>query len=237
MSSVHLLFNDDPPCFNVLLLRSTSLGELSSSSYNSGTVGQLVTLWTLANCSSRNILQHEFPDSPMVFIDTCLGQSGHRLFSAYKLLDEARRDYQTGVKYTKLKSARKSTTDFRPENIEILINDLDGDFERAEILRELQAARRAKVKAEAKLRAELAAQLEEEENEKKAQAEGTMQECGCCFGDYPRNRMIHCDSDSIHWFCRGCALRNAETEVGQSKYELTCMSMDGCSARFSLSQR
>jgi TRIAD3 protein (E3 ubiquitin-protein ligase RNF216) len=174
----------------------------------------------------------------MSFIDASLSQSGHRLFSAYQLLDEANRTYDPATSgYTKIKNARKSHTDFRAENIEILLRNPTGDRERAEVLRELQAARRVKAKAEARRQAERAAQIEEEANEAKAQAEGTMSECGCCFGDYPLNRMVHCDAESMHWFCRGCALRNAETEVGQSKYELCCMSMDGCNARFTVSQR
>lgn len=127
--------------------------------------------------------------------------------------------------------------DFREENIEAILNAPAGDAERNETLRELRAARKFKAKAEAKREAERVAVLEEEENERRAQAEGTMKECLCCFGDYPLNRMIHCDADEMHWFCRRCALRNAETEVGQSKYELSCMSMEGCDACFSMSQR
>lgn len=174
----------------------------------------------------------------MAFIDATLSQSGHRLFSAYQLLDEANRTYDPLTSgYTKIQKPRKAHTDFGEESIEVLLNDPTRDLERTETLRELRAARRYKAKADAKREAERSAELEEEENERKAQAEGTMKECACCFGDYPLNRMVHCDADEIHWFCRGCALRNAETEVGQSKYELCCMSMEGCDAKFSLSQR
>lgn len=188
--------------------------------------------------NSRNILSHEFPDTPMAFIDATLSQSGHRLFSAYQLLDEAGRTYNPLTSgYTKIKTARKAHTDFREESIETLLGDPTGDLERGEILRELRAARKYKAKADAKREEERLAALEEEENERRAQAEGTMEECVCCFGDYPLNRMVHCDADEMHWFCRGCALRNAETEVGQSKYELCCMSMEGCDAKFTLSQR
>lgn len=34
-----------------------------------------------------------------------------------------------------------------------------------------------------------------------------------------------------------CARRNAETLIGLSKYEMTCMSMDGCEAGFCQAQR
>jgi TRIAD3 protein (E3 ubiquitin-protein ligase RNF216) len=175
---------------------------------------------------------------PMAYIDASLSQSGHRLFSAYQLLDEANRTYDPLTSgFQKIKNPRKQHTDFREESIEIILNDPASDLERTEVLRELRAARRAKAKAEARRQAERVAQLEEEANEAKAQAEGTMSECGCCFGDYPLNRMVHCDAEPMHWFCRACALRNAENEVGQSKYELCCMSMDGCNARFTIAQR
>lgn len=101
------------------------------------------------------------------------------------------------------------------------------DLKRKRAVDEIEAEREAKREAA----------LEEEGNERRAQEEGAMKECACCFGEYPLNRMVHCDADEMHWFCRGCALRNAETEVGQSKYELCCMSMEGCKARFTVSQR
>ncbi|PMD35766.1 hypothetical protein L207DRAFT_434146 [Hyaloscypha variabilis F] len=175
----------------------------------------------------------------MAFIDATLSQSGHRLFSAYQLLDEASRTYNPLTSlYTKIKTARKGHIDFGDDSIEAIIAEPNGDLERADTLRELRAARKYKAKADEKREAERAAALAEEENEIKAQAEGTMKECACCFGDYPLNRMVHCDAEvEMHWFCRGCALRNAETEVGQSKYELCCMSMEGCDAKFTLSQR
>lgn len=174
----------------------------------------------------------------MTFIDATLSQSGHRLFSAYQLLDEAGRTYDPHTSgYIKIKTQRKPHMDFREETIDLALADLNGDHEKAEILRELRAARRYKAKGDAKREAERVAALEEEENERRAQAEGLMKECGCCFGDFPINRMVHCDAVEIHWFCRGCALRNAENEVGQSKYELCCMSMEGCTARFTISER
>lgn len=65
-----------------------------------------------------------------------------------------------------------------------------------------------------------------------------MQECGCCFGDFPRNRMVHCNNESeIHWFCKDCSRLNAETQIGQAKYELQCMSTDGCEGGYSYKQR
>jgi TRIAD3 protein (E3 ubiquitin-protein ligase RNF216) len=188
----------------------------------------------------RNILSNEFPETPCAFIDATLNQSGYRLFSAYRVLEEAHRTFDPQrPPYNKIKKSRAPNDAYSERNIEMFISTIDvaRQQEKADILRELQAARRVRRKADAKRASERQAELEEEANLLRAQEEGTTQECGCCFGDYPLNRMVHCDNDEMHWFCRGCAKRNAETEIGNSKYELNCMSMDGCESGFSHEQR
>jgi TRIAD3 protein (E3 ubiquitin-protein ligase RNF216) len=181
----------------------------------------------------------------MTFIDSALNQSGYRLFSTYRVLEEAHRTFDVRQPpYNKIKyqnKARRMDDDHTDANLEATIQRMTQSGyqnQEAEILRELQAARRIRKKAEAKVRAERQAEIDEEENARRAEAEGTMSECGCCFGDYPLNRMVHCDSiETIHFFCRKCAKQNADTEIGNSKYHLGCMSMDECKAGFSLDQR
>lgn len=174
----------------------------------------------------------------MAFIDKTLIKSGHRLFTAYRLLEEAQRNYDpVNPEYQKIKNLRRMPDVYREEQIDETILS-QAPPEAIEIYRELKVVRNISKTSAAHRQAELDAQLAEEENERRAQAEGTMSECGCCFGDFPLNRMIHCDSESIlHWFCRGCAKQMAENEIGNSKYELNCMSTDGCTGGFSLEQR
>lgn len=180
----------------------------------------------------------------MTFIDSALSQSGYRLFSTYRVLEEAHRTFdprQPLYNKIRLTKTRKMEDNFTDANIENTIERMmqtGYQIQEAEILRELRAARRMRKKAEAKRQAEFQAEIEEEKNLRKAEAEGTMSECGCCFNDYPLNRMVHCNHEVLmHWFCRGCAKKNADTEIGNSKYHLGCMSMDGCDASFSLDQR
>lgn len=90
---------------------------------------------------------------------------------------------------------------------------------------------------EAKQAEEKRKEQEEAENLERAKAEGTLADCGCCYEELPLNRMVHCNGETVHWFCPECARRNAETAVGLSKYHLGCMSVDGCNASFSLDQR
>ncbi|EPE03610.1 ring finger protein [Ophiostoma piceae UAMH 11346] len=80
--------------------------------------------------------------------------------------------------------------------------------------------------------------LDEAANYAQAERDGAIQECECCCADMPINRMVHCDNaQATHFFCKDCARRMAETQVGLFKYHLTCMSMDSCEAGFSHDQR
>ncbi|CZT51849.1 uncharacterized protein RSE6_13058 [Rhynchosporium secalis] len=192
------------------------------------------------------ILSCEFPLTSMVFINATLEQTGYRLFSAHQVLEEAERTWtRENPSYQRLKKPRKDEGLYTDKVIADYLADPTinqqaagiVDHEKTEVFQELQAARRIRSKADAQRVAELQAEIAEEENVAKAEAEGTMGECQCCWCDYPLNRMVHCDSETLHWFCRGCAKQTAEVEIGKSKYELICMSTDKCSASFSHDQR
>jgi TRIAD3 protein (E3 ubiquitin-protein ligase RNF216) len=190
----------------------------------------------------RELMQREFPETPMNFIDIALKQSGYRLFSTYRVLEEAHRTYDPKrPAYNKIKFQRKikSPDEFSDVNLDATIQHMSNNMSNreVEVLKELRAARRIRKKADAKHQGEIEANIEEALNLQKSIDEGTMAECGCCFGDFPLNRMIHCDNELLHFFCKACAKQTADTEVGKSKYELHCMSMDGCSGGFSLDQR
>jgi hypothetical protein len=186
----------------------------------------------------------------MNFMDAVINQSKRRLFPAYKILDEAQRTWDVAdPPYKKIRSHRKSALGlglkYSPQDI---ANVFKTETTPAgvptawlpalkETLNELNAARKMKQKADAKLQAERQIQMAEEDNIARAIAEKTMFECGCCVSEFPLNRMIHCENDEdIHWFCRACARTMAEHEIGNQKYKLQCMSMDGCEAEFAKDQ-
>jgi TRIAD3 protein (E3 ubiquitin-protein ligase RNF216) len=186
----------------------------------------------------RKILAAEFGQTPMGFIDAVLANSGYHLFKAYRVLAEAERSTEGNKPaYSKLKSRRAKPFGLEDAGVQIYIDNVRSDPDLVEIYRELQLSRKVRAKVDDELAAARQLVLDEEANELQAKEEGTMSECGCCFGDYPMNRMVHCDADILHWFCRGCARQAAETEIGNSKYELHCMSMDGCKGGFSNDQR
>ena len=174
----------------------------------------------------------------MSFIDAVLADSGYHLFKAYRVLEEAERTFDSGKPpYFKLKGRRVKPFGLEEAGVQFYIDQAGSLPDLVEVYRELKAARAVRAKADGERAAAHELVLEEAANELRAKEEGTMSECGCCFGDYPMNRMVHCDADIIHWFCRGCARQTAETEIGNSKYELHCMSMDGCEGGFSNDQR
>lgn len=184
------------------------------------------------------MLSGEFSDTPMAFIDATLFQTKRLLFPAYRILEEAERTWTAAnPPYNRIKTRRKMNRHYYPDEAEKALKSEATTPELMEALRELKAARRVRKRAEEKREAEKEAELAEEENVKKAQAEGTMLDCGCCFDGFPLNRMVHCENDPMHWFCRNCAKQTAETEIGNQKYHITCMSMDGCHATFSASQK
>ena len=111
----------------------------------------------------------------------------------------------------------------------IVMKDILQEYELALRLRE--ARRVGKSAADRRVSDEAA-------NYAQAEREGAVRECECCCADVPINRMVHCDNaEATHFFCKQCARRMAETQIGLFKYHLACMSMDSCEAGFSHDQR
>ncbi|THH12108.1 hypothetical protein EW146_g7819 [Bondarzewia mesenterica] len=55
-------------------------------------------------------------------------------------------------------------------------------------------------------------------------------ECGCCFTEYPFNKMIQCPD--THLFCSECVIAYASTKLGEHNPDLTCMDLSGCKLPF-----
>lgn len=202
-------------------------------------IALIIQSFYLANIFRRLALGAEFPRIPLTFIDAALRLSNYHLFPAYTFLEEAQRTWNpANPSYNEIKSARKVVTKYNPVEVDALLANKSTSPDKMLALRELVAARRMRLKADEKRRAERQAELDEEENTRQAERDGTMTECGCCFSDYPLNRMVHCNSEqALHWFCRSCARQAAENEIGNSKYVLNCISMDSCEATFSHEQK
>ena len=79
-------------------------------------------------------------------------------------------------------------------------------------------------------------QVEDEEAiDREYRENGDVIDCQCCFENIPIHRATHCDGEEPHFFCKECAQRNADTEIGKGNYLLECLA--GCHALFSREQR
>ncbi|KAI1787091.1 hypothetical protein LXA43DRAFT_896802 [Ganoderma leucocontextum] len=65
--------------------------------------------------------------------------------------------------------------------------------------------------------------------EERMQAEGGI-ECGCCFSEYPFDKMVQCPE--AHLFCTSCMLTYAETKLGEHDARIVCMDQSGCKLPF-----
>ncbi|KAK7020526.1 hypothetical protein R3P38DRAFT_2970000 [Favolaschia claudopus] len=55
-------------------------------------------------------------------------------------------------------------------------------------------------------------------------------ECGCCFTDYPFEKMIQCPD--AHLFCSTCMVSYAENLLGGHDHKIICMDQSGCKLPF-----
>jgi TRIAD3 protein (E3 ubiquitin-protein ligase RNF216) len=172
-----------------------------------------------------------------------LAKNNNRVFETYLALDKIAQDPKSAGVRTKTTPDYQGISLARQARENVKEIDPAGQAEPDDVpavvhvVRAMDLARRV---CQAKKDAEMAkkqAEEAEKENFERARAEGAIAECGCCCEEFPYNRMVYCDSDALHRFCIGCAKRMAQHAIGSSQYILTCMSMDGCKAGFSMDQR
>lgn len=195
------------------------------------------------------MLSEEFGSIPMSFIMRKLHDSGMVIYTTYQSLAEAQRLWDPrSPSYSKLKQARRAKT-FLSHVVDNKLFDTKTPPDQKRAFQELKDVRILRAKWETKLKAKRRREAEEAAAKMKHQAdeaanlelaikEGTIEDCGCCYDEFPRNRMVHCNNEStLHYFCTRCARLHAETQIGSAKYELQCMSTDVCKAGYSHSQR
>lgn len=76
---------------------------------------------------------------------------------------------------------------------------------------------------------------QQKEEDEKAEREGNVMECGCCFVDVPMTRMVQCGEG--HLFCADCIKRYVEESAFSSgQTTVHCLDQSGCKANFPISQ-
>ncbi|KAI0442562.1 hypothetical protein F4803DRAFT_562254 [Xylaria telfairii] len=185
----------------------------------------------------KNLLSQEFPRVPQSYIRASLqpkkDASNKSVFETYTEIAEQIRNWDnTNKPWQEKKTLTKANPDFAFDKLRKI--DMSGrkPGEQAAFA-EFVAAKQFRAIKDAKI----AAEAEEQNNFLRAKNEGQTIDCGICFEECPLNRMVRCDGEIMHWFCRKCLRTQAESLIGMAKYELTCMSLDGCSAGFSRGQK
>ncbi|KAK3949096.1 hypothetical protein QBC32DRAFT_220507 [Pseudoneurospora amorphoporcata] len=170
---------------------------------------------------------------PKAYVPDIVGALQARKFSVYQTYSALHEEFSKPHGLTFRRKAVRDKNNI--EEVAIYVDDYTPEGREAQ--QEFLAAQEVCSAKLAKDAAEEDREREEKENFEKAKAEGAITECGCCFDELPYNRMAHCNGDSPHWFCYDCARRQAENQIGQQRYHLGCMSMDGCEASFSRDQK
>ncbi|POR31761.1 E3 ubiquitin-protein ligase [Tolypocladium paradoxum] len=186
----------------------------------------------------RSLISVDYPQVPAIDILAALANNGDHLFPAYVAVYEMLREKDDGHpwKSNPQLPAGRPAGRHDPEAIQQRILTIAAPADRDTFM-ELQAARRKVASMERKHRAKLERERAEKANFDEHQAKGLVKECECCFMDYAINRLVHCNGETAHWFCFKCAYNQAKELSGLSRYQLTCMSTDGCDAGFSHSER
>ncbi|KAL0768779.1 hypothetical protein CaCOL14_008087 [Colletotrichum acutatum] len=182
---------------------------------------------------SEEILKHDFHQVLQKSVMKIFYDNECKLLPTYLAIDKAVEDLKNGVREglpygfaLKKRPTPPSDRIFEGEKLDQLLRTATHDEKR--VLEELVAARRVLNVTRTRLDAAKLEAAREAANFAEAKVTGTFADCGCCYSEFALNRMF---------FCVECARRNAETVVGLSKYEITCISTDGCDAGFAHKER
>jgi hypothetical protein len=167
----------------------------------------------------RSILKAEFPTFTHAHIGDIVNDEKY-LFKSYVRLANLR-DTDTNIQ-----RGRPSVT----ANADIIIansgwpplgEELTAARKRAQADRVIREEERMKKRAE-------------DDNLRRAIAEGRTAECQACFDDLPMNRQIHCHGDEPHFTCFSCIETYIKSEIGDSRCRVLCTA--GCGAGFEPTQ-
>ncbi|KAI6757525.1 hypothetical protein HG531_003350 [Fusarium graminearum] len=189
----------------------------------------------------KNMIAGDFQFVPVRTVQKFLTENNYLLYPTYLALNKSIQETHKPLSWKYKKTATVQSPRYKEENLENSIRLADTTSEEGQqevdLMEELKAARLARRYANLERQKELEAIEADKQMIDEAQSRGEIKECECCFADTPFNRLGHCNAENAHSFCIQCLRRNAEDQVGLSKYELTCLSTEGCNAGFSYKER
>ncbi|KAF2735468.1 hypothetical protein EJ04DRAFT_434943 [Polyplosphaeria fusca] len=109
-------------------------------------------------------------------------------------------------------------------------------FDQGLLIQELDAVRKRVEMDRAKRRKIEEAKRAEEMNLMQAQVNGEMNECLCCYDEFPSNRMTYCDGDVLHFLCLTCASKAVEAEMSLGRCRPSCFADTACHGTYNRRQ-
>ncbi|KAI0742253.1 hypothetical protein C8Q80DRAFT_1108089 [Daedaleopsis nitida] len=157
---------------------------------------------------AAELLEREFLDIPTSHIRLTFKEQNSLYAPTYLALHEQQRSH--APPYKPMVRPRNKGKGKRIHRIDALLNE-EAQWVREKL--EQEEAQRAHAVAE----------------EMRLQEEGGI-ECGCCFSDYPFDKMVQCPE--AHLFCISCMMTYAETKLGEHDARIVCMDQSGCKLLF-----
>lgn len=150
-------------------------------------------------------------------------QHGQLLLPTFLALHKTLRDWDhQKPPYRKKTRVNKKLGDSALEDtLDERILDANDHGER-EALEEFRAAYAVKQKDAAEAETVRRKEQEELDNFEMARAEGNVADCGCCFTELAMNRMVHCDSSTLH--VRSFLTRWSVTHTDDAAHSLVVLS-------------
>lgn len=150
----------------------------------------------------KKLLSQEFARVRVEDVKNLLTEKNGCLLPTYLALEDVTRRWAEGGDPGPLQLKMKKTSTapearYLPANIDAAIHQ-EANPTRKEVLEELKSARQLRQVLAAERGEEEQKLREEADNLASAQRDGTIAECGCCFGESALNRMVHCNGEGEH---------------------------------------
>jgi len=81
------------------------------------------------------------------------------------------------------------------------------------------------------------AKNDDEDDDKKIKSDKILLECGCCFGEYGPDNMVHCSADIDHLVCQECLYNHVSEQVdGKNSADTPCIILHNCAGQYQIAQ-
>ncbi|KAF2266790.1 hypothetical protein CC78DRAFT_107591 [Lojkania enalia] len=172
-----------------------------------------------------DLLKDEFLSIPVRHLEVTLKKE-KSIFKAVPMLHDQLRNYsRASSSFTKINKPRQNR--FTESRLA-----LSGHA----TIKELHTARNKVETENNKRRKEEENRRAEEENLLQAQLNGEMNECQCCFDEFPLNRMVCCNGSQAHFLCTDCASKAVEAEMSNGRCRPKCFADTACGGTYSRQQ-